>query len=113
MVEQIYNLDAVFGSLSNPVRRDMLQRISRHGLSVGEVAKHYEFSLAGVAKHLEVLEHAGLVRKTRQGKEQIVTIEPQALAAASDFLEQYKQLWERRLDTLDEYVKSISTGGTS
>ena len=106
MVEQVYSLDAVFGSLSDPTRRDILSRIRRRSMSVGEVARHYKISLAGVAKHLEVLERAGLVRKTRQGKEQIVTIEPAALAAANDFLDDYKQLWEQRLDSLDAYLQA-------
>jgi DNA-binding transcriptional ArsR family regulator len=108
MVEQVYDLDNVFGSLSDPTRRDILKRISVHGMSVSSIAKHYKFSLAGVAKHLEVLEHAGLVSKSRHGKEQIVTIDPAALAAANDFLEGYKQLWEKRLDSLDHYLKSIN-----
>lgn len=108
MVEQVYSLDAVFGSLSDPTRRDILKRVSERGMSVGAIAKHYEFSLAGVAKHLEVLERAGLVSKTRRGKEQIVMIDPAALAAANGYLENYKQLWEQRLDSLDQYLKSIN-----
>lgn len=111
MVERVYQLDSVFGSLSDPTRRDILQRISEHGMSVGAIARHYEISLAAIAKHLNVLERAGLVRKTRQGKEQIVMIEPSALAAANDYLKTYQRLWERRLDSLDEYLQSTSNKG--
>lgn len=107
MVEQMYKLDALFGSLSDPHRRDMLSRISRQSMSVGEVAKNYDFSFAGVAKHLDVLERAGLIHKNRRGREQIVTIDPKALAAASGFFEEYRQLWEQRLDSLDSYLKTI------
>ena len=108
MVEQVYSLDSVFGSLSDPTRRDILKRISAGSMSVGAIAKKYQFSLAGVAKHLDVLEHAGLIRKVRRGKQQIVTIEPQGLALANDYLENYKQLWEKRLDSLDQYLKSAN-----
>lgn len=108
MVEQVYRLDAVFGSLSDPTRRDILKRISERSMSVGAIARHYKFSLAGVAKHLDVLERAGLISKTRRGKEQIVTIEPKALATANEYLEAYRQLWEQRLDSLDMYLKSIN-----
>jgi DNA-binding transcriptional ArsR family regulator len=111
MVEQVYSLDSVFGSLSDPTRRDILKRISLRSMSISAIAQHYDFSLAGVAKHLEVLERAGLVRKTRKGKEQIVTIDPHALAAANDYLEMYRQLWEDRLDSLDRYIKSINDNG--
>lgn len=111
MVEQVYNLDTIFGSLSDPTRRDIISRISARSMSVSEVAKNYKFSLAGVAKHLEVLERAGLVRKARRGKEQIVSIDPNALAAANDYLEMYRQLWEQRLDSLDAYLKTINKEG--
>ena len=59
MVEYTYDLDSVFSSLSDPTRRDILQRVSEHRMNVGQIAKHYAMSLAGVAKHLEVLERAG------------------------------------------------------
>ncbi len=111
MVEQVYSLDAVFKSLSDPTRRDILGHISKHSMSVGAIAEHYTFSFAGIAKHLGVLERAGLIRKTRQGKEQIVTIDPSALAAANDYLASYTQLWEQRLDSLDTYLQSIKLEG--
>ncbi len=107
MVEQSFSLDAIFGSLSDPTRRDIIKRISERSMSVSAIAKHYKFSFAGVAKHLEVLERAGLIRKARKGKEQIVTIDPAALAAANGYLEDYKQLWEQRLDSLDQFLKTI------
>ena len=106
MVEQTYNLDAIFGSLSDPTRRDILKRIRNNSMSVSSIAKYYKFSLAGVAKHLEVLERSGLVNKNRQGKEQIVTIDPKALAVANYYLENYKKMWENRLDSLDEYLNN-------
>jgi DNA-binding transcriptional ArsR family regulator len=107
MVERTYELDAIFGSLSDPTRRDIVSRVSERSMSVGAIAKHYDISLAGVAKHLEVLERAGLVSKTRRGKEQIVAINPSALAAANGYLEAYRRLWEQRLDSLDNYLKLI------
>ena len=109
MVEQVYSLDSLFGSLSDPTRRDILSRISKNGMSVSAIAKRYSFTFAGVAKHLEVLERAGLIKKTRNGKEQIVTIDPMALSTASDYLENFKQLWETRLDSLDHYLGSLNS----
>src|SRR5580704_4670056 len=111
MVEQEYSLDSIFGSLSDPTRRDILKRITERSMSIGSIAEYYTLSFAGVAKHLDVLAHAGLIRKTRHGKEQLVAIDPVALAAASDFLEDYRQLWEQRLDTLDTYLQSINQKG--
>lgn len=108
MVERIYKLDTVFASLSDPTRRDIIKRVSEQSMSVSTIAGHYTISLAAVAKHLTVLERAGLIQKTRQGKEQIVTINPKAMAAANDYLETYRQLWEKRLDSLDSFIKTIN-----
>lgn len=108
MVERIYQLDSVFSSLSDPTRRDILSRVSKQTMSVSTIAAQYDFSLAGIAKHLAILERAGLIRKDRHGKEQIVSIDPGGLAAASDYLEAYRKLWEDRLDSLDTYLTSFN-----
>jgi len=107
MVEYTYDLNTIFSSLSDPTRRDIISRVAQHDMSIGAIAEHYKISFAGVAKHLNVLERAGLIRKTKQGKEQIVAIDPQALAAADDYLETYRELWEKRLDSLDAYLASM------
>jgi len=106
MVERIDSLDSIFGSLSDPTRRDILKKVSKRSLSVSEIAAHYELTFAAVAKHLDVLHRAKLVNKSRRGKEKIVSISPDTLAVASDYFETYRQLWENRLDRLDTYLKS-------
>lgn len=110
MVEYINELDAVFGSLSDPTRRDVLKRVAEREMSIGEIAENYELTFAAVAKHIDVLVRARLVSKRRRGKEQIVTIVPQTLAAADDYLADYRDLWEARLDSLDTYLQSNNQG---
>ena|SRR5690242_3731709 len=110
MVEYNQQLNQVFGSLSDPTRRDILRRVSKKAMSVGEIAKHYSLSFAAVAKHLEVLEHAGLVTKTRRGKEQIVSVTPKALEGAHSYLNHFERLWQGRLESLDKYLKSVKKG---
>lgn len=101
MVERTNELDTVFRALGDPTRRDMLKRLSKRGMSIGQTAEYYELTFAAVAKHVDVLARAGLVVKARQGKEQIVTLAPKAFAAANAYLENYRQLWENRLNSLD------------
>lgn len=108
MVEQVYNLDEIFASLSDSTRRDILKRVAKQSMNVSDVAKHYRISFAGISKHLNVLEHSGLVFKTRLRREQIITIDPKALAVADNYLKKYEKLWENRLDNLDKYLKSIN-----
>ena len=106
MVEYSTKLDVVFRSLSDPTRRDILRRISRKELSINEVAQSYaqQMSLAAVSKHLQVLERAHLIKKCRVGKQQFVSLSPPTLKEASRYLEQYKKLWEGRLDRLKDYL---------
>jgi DNA-binding transcriptional ArsR family regulator len=106
MVEYTFQLDSLFGSLADPTRRDILERVAKAELTVSEIALPYDMSLAAVSKHLKVLERARLIIKRRRGKELLVSMNAQALEDAERYLEQYKQLWEKRLDSLDQYLLS-------
>lgn len=105
MVEYTFSLDSIFGSLANPTRRDILQRVAGQELTVSEIAQPYDMSLAAISKHLKVMERAKLIIKRRKGKEQMVRLAPRAFADAAEYLAWYKQLWEGRLDSLESYLK--------
>ena len=97
-------LDLVFGSLSDPVRRDIVRRVAGKELSVSEVAEPYAMSLAAVSKHLKVLERAKLVVKRRKGKQQMVQLAPDAFSDASDFLDFYKKFAAENMDSLEHFL---------
>jgi DNA-binding transcriptional ArsR family regulator len=101
MVEYNSHLDGLFGSLADPIRRDILQRLVHAQHTISQLAENYEMSFAAVAKHLNVLEKAKLIVKRRNGKEQIVCIAPDALRDASFYLAQFEELWNYRFDALD------------
>lgn len=105
MVEYSVRLDSVFGSLADPTRRDILKRVAKKELSVGEIAKPYKLTFAAVSKHLKIMEKAKLIVKRRQGKQQFVHLSPTALKEANDFMESYKQMWEDKLDSLEQYLR--------
>lgn len=99
-------LDAIFASLADPTRRDMLRRLRPREHRVGELAAHYKLTFAAVSKHLQVLERAKLVRKKRRGREQRVELSPAGLKAADKYLEQYRKLWEGRLERLETFLQN-------
>ncbi len=105
MVERDTYLDGLFGSLADPIRRDILQRLMNAQYTVSQIAAQYEISLAAVAKHLKVLASAKLIIKNRRGKEQVVSIAPDALKDASKYLAQYEALWNTRFDALNTLLK--------
>jgi DNA-binding transcriptional ArsR family regulator len=106
MVEYVSSLDSVFGSLADPTRRDILQRVSEQSMSVGEIAANYDLTFAAISKHLKVLEKAKLIIKRRRGKEQIVSLVPTAFADANQYLDWYRKLWETKFDSLEEYLNN-------
>lgn len=104
MVEYSLSLDEVFGSLSDKTRRDILRRVSKAELSVGEIAKPYNLTFAAVSKHLKVLEQAKLIVKRRRGKKQMVKLAPANLSEAIKYLGWYQQFLGKQLDSLESYL---------
>ncbi len=100
-------LDLTFGSLSNATRRDMLKRVATEQLSVSQLSGSYDLSFAAISKHIRVLEQAKLITKEKHGKLHLIRLAPVALLPAVDYLQEYKAMWEGRLDALEEYLKTL------
>ena len=105
MVEYSLHLDSIFASLSDPTRRDILARVARGEVTIGELVKHYDVSFAAISKHLMVMERAKLIIKRKDGRKQMVSLAPDALKSADEYLEQYRQMWQSRYDKLDALIK--------
>ncbi len=99
-------LDAVYGAISHPVRRSVLDRLRPGGATVTELAAHYPISLVAVSKHIRVLESAGLVRRTVEGREHRLSLEPAPLLLAAGWLDGYRRFWEERIDLLEARIRA-------
>ena len=93
-------LDSVFQALSDDTRRRMLRRLGTGPSSVGELAAPFQISLAAASKHIKVLERAGLVQRTIQGRTHLCQLRAEAMAEAGHWLQYYQQFWNERLDSL-------------
>jgi len=111
MLKQSDALDQAFRALADPTRRAMVERLSRGPASVGELARPFPMSLAAVMQHLEVLEGAGLVRSEKVGRVRTCQIDPVALSQAEQWINERRTQWERRLDRLGDYLKTLNTEG--
>jgi DNA-binding transcriptional ArsR family regulator len=100
MVEQSSPLDAVFHALADPTRRAMLTVLSTGECSVKALAEPHAMSLAGAAKHVQVLERAGLVRRRKSGRHNLIALEAQRLREAHRWIAYYQRFWNRKLDAL-------------
>lgn len=101
------SLDAIFQSLADPTRRDILRRVAKKEMSISDIAKPYTMSFAAIAKHLSVLANAKLIIKKRKGKEQMIQLSPAAFKDATAYLQQYEKLWNNRLDSLEKYLATF------
>jgi DNA-binding transcriptional ArsR family regulator len=99
-------LDAVFSALSDPTRRAIVFRLSEGEASVSELAAPFNVSLPAVTKHLAVLERAGLLEHHKVGRVRRCRLVATPMRAADDWLSTYRVFWERRLDSLADYVRS-------
>jgi DNA-binding transcriptional ArsR family regulator len=102
MVER---LDTTFNALADPTRRGMLATLMSGEKSIGELAAPYRMSFAGAAKHVSVLERAGLVERRKAGRQQMCRLRPQPLKEAQDYLNQWERFWNGRLDALEAMIR--------
>jgi DNA-binding transcriptional ArsR family regulator len=102
-------LDRVFGALSDPTRRAMLRRLAGGTRTVGELAEPFDMSFAAAAKHVKVLEEAGLLSRTIEGRSHRCRIEAGPLAQADRWLAYYERFWSLRLDDLERALVRHST----
>ena len=100
-------LSATFAALADPTRRAMLARLALGEASVNELATPFAMSLPAVSKHIKVLHNAGLVSRGRDAQWRPCRIEAENLKQAMDWIGQYKQIWEDRLDRLDAYLLTL------
>lgn len=105
---QSADLSMVFSALADPTRRAILARLSEGDAPVKDLAEPFALSGPAITKHLKVLERAGLISRSREGPKRPCRLEPSALAPAADWIEQYRAMWEERLDRLDAYLKSLA-----
>lgn len=98
-------LDAIFSSLSDPTRRDILSRIAQSEVTVSDIAKPFSMSLPAVSKHLKILERSGLITRHKNGREIHFSLNPDPLKEASRYLSFYRQFWNDQFANLEKYLK--------
>jgi DNA-binding transcriptional ArsR family regulator len=97
-------LDQVYGAIADPTRRAILDILAEGETNVGGLAERFPISLNGVSKHVKVLEQAGLVQRTVQGREHRLRLNAKPLQDASAWLEHYRTFWDSRLTALEEFL---------
>jgi DNA-binding transcriptional ArsR family regulator len=106
MVNYSGRLDRTFGALVDPTRRAILARLEREGgASVSALAQPFAIKLPAVMKHLDVLDDAGLITRSKVGRTVTVRLRPEPIREAVDWLRRYERFWSQRLDRLAAYAE--------
>ena len=105
-------LSLTLSALTNPTRRTILAKLALGESSVKELAQPFAMSLPAVSKHLKVLERAHLIERGSIAQWRPCRLAPEPLKDVATWLEQYRKLWDERLDRLDVYLKEIQKGKT-
>lgn len=100
-------LDATFAALADPTRRAIVARLATGDATVLELAEPFDISLPAISRHLKVLEKAGLVKRTRDAQKRPCSLDPEALALATAWIDHTRKAWEDRFDRLADYLKQL------
>ena len=111
MVKYSERLDRTFAALADPTRRAILARLERaeEGASVTDLAAPFDIKLPAVMKHLDVLNDAGLITRSKAGRTVTVRLSPDPMRAAMEWLHRYEHFWSASLDRLAAYAERRET----
>ena len=100
-------LDSTFAALADPTRRAIVARLACGDATVLELAAPFDISLPAISRHLKVLEQAGLIKRGRDAQRRPCSLDPEALASATEWIDHTRKAWEDRFDRLADYLKQL------
>lgn len=98
-----FELDGVLAALADPTRRAITERLASGPARISDIASTFPMSLTGFCKHVRVLEAAGLVRRTRLGRENTLTLSAEPLRELARWVFSYERFWNERLDHIEKH----------
>ena len=109
-MEEEDHLSVTLSALADPTRRRILQRLTQGDATVNEIAEPFDISLPSISRHLKVLEHAGLISRSRDAQWRPCRLEAKPLQDVADWVGQYRRFWDGRFDRLDAHLKTLRKG---
>jgi len=100
-------LSVIFSALADPTRRAILARLSDGDATVSELAEPFSISLPAISRHLKVLEHAGLISRSRSAQWRSSSLNAGPLREVTDWMEPYRKFWDTSFDRLDAHLQRM------
>ncbi|HYO22986.1 MAG TPA: metalloregulator ArsR/SmtB family transcription factor [Flavisolibacter sp.] len=96
----------VFQAIADPTRRDIIYMLSQQPLNLNAVAENFEISRPAISKHIKILTECGLIIIKQQGRERVCEVQLKKLSEVSDWIEQYRIFWNKKLDALGTFLET-------
>ena len=103
------DLTATFAALADPTRRAILTRLAEGDATVGQLAEPFALTQQAISKHLKVLEHAGLISRSKVAQSRPCRLEPGRFDTAAEWIGRHRQIWHDRYDRLDEHLSALAS----
>jgi len=97
----------VFQAIADPNRRQIINLIARKSMNLNTITHHFDISRPSVSQHIKILNECGLVTIEKIGRERYCMVQPDNLKEVSDWVEQYRDLWEQKLDSFEKYLNKL------
>ncbi|MEP2024505.1 MAG: metalloregulator ArsR/SmtB family transcription factor [Reichenbachiella sp.] len=99
----------IFQAIADPVRRDIIELLAEDSLTINAVAEKFDVSRPAISKHLKILKECGVIDFQQKGRERYCMIQPKTLIPAFLWMEQYRELWEEKLDSFEKYLNKLQS----
>lgn len=99
----------VFQAIADPIRRDIIELLAEETLNVNSISDKFEISRPAISKHLKILKECEIIDYKKQGRERFCFIKPKNLIPAFLWIEQYRELWENKLDSFENYLIKLQS----
>ena len=99
----------VFQAIADPVRRDIIELLANETLTVNTIAEKFDVSRPAISKHLKILSECHIIVINQKGRERFCQIQPGNLIPAFLWLEQYRKLWDEKLDSFENYLMKLQS----
>jgi DNA-binding transcriptional ArsR family regulator len=103
----------VFQAIADPTRREIINMIAHRSLNLNSIAENFDMSRQAISLHIKILTECGLVVVNQQGRERYCEARLDKLSEVSEWVERYKQFWESKLDSLEDYLDKLQKTKTS
>jgi DNA-binding transcriptional ArsR family regulator len=97
----------VFQAIADPTRRQIINLIAHKSMNLNAIAEHFEVTRPAISNHIRILYECGIISIEQSGRERFCKIQPKNLREVADWVEPYRELWEQKLDSFEEYLNAL------